>query len=161
MKVTYRKAQPRDFLKLAEVDRVSWLDNKNSEYIPDGEHAWRLWCEYSTVFCCILNGEAIGGSLAFKADNENVFAIHKIFVLKKYRNKGYGYELMKLTLNEIQNYNCSAFLTVDPANENAIKLYEKMGFHRHHLVKGYYRDNEDRYIMMIDPTEEKKSNETD
>jgi len=43
-------------------------------------------------------------------------------------------------------------LEVRVSNEEAIKLYEKLGFERHGIRRGYYTDNrEDALIMWRDP----------
>ena len=35
-----QRAETRDFLEIAKLDREAWAQNRNSEYIPDGEHVW-------------------------------------------------------------------------------------------------------------------------
>jgi ribosomal-protein-alanine N-acetyltransferase len=45
-------------------------------------------------------------------------------------------------------------LEVRVSNKDAIKLYEKLGFERHGIRRGYYTDNrEDALIMWRDPPE--------
>jgi [ribosomal protein S18]-alanine N-acetyltransferase len=45
-------------------------------------------------------------------------------------------------------------LEVRVSNKEAIKLYEKLGFERHGIRRGYYTDNrEDALIMWRDPPE--------
>ena len=60
---------------------------------------------------------------------------------------GIGTKLFELLLKEIDKIGLDCFLTVDPVNENAIQLYEKWGFTEREFVKGYYRPNEDRFIL--------------
>ena len=55
MDITIRKSKISDFLEISELDRQAWRDNRNSDFIPDGEHVWRLWVEYSTVFVAEYN----------------------------------------------------------------------------------------------------------
>ncbi len=147
MSIEYRKVLPNDFLQISEIDRLSWKENENSEFIPDGEHAWRLWCEYAVVFGCFKDDRIIGAALTFKSEFEELYAIHKIFVLNEHRGEGHGSALMEMTLDYINEKKSRAFLTVDPQNKNAIALYTKMGFTQKKLVKGYYRNYEDRFIM--------------
>jgi phosphinothricin acetyltransferase len=86
---TIKKAVNSDFLQISALDRISWGKDEINQYIPDGEHAWRLWVEYALVFCCFENEKIVGVALAFPTTN-NLFAVHKIFVDNNYRNNGYG-----------------------------------------------------------------------
>ncbi|MGI9227600.1 MAG: hypothetical protein ACR2PU_02295 [Gammaproteobacteria bacterium] len=47
--IEVRWASIKDFLEIAELDRVSWQHNRNWEFIPDGEHVWRHWVEHAYV----------------------------------------------------------------------------------------------------------------
>jgi len=38
-----------DFAEIAELDREVWGANRNSEFIPDGEHVWRIWIDHAYV----------------------------------------------------------------------------------------------------------------
>ncbi|SMN01480.1 putative acetyltransferase [uncultured Candidatus Thioglobus sp.] len=142
-----RKAKNADFLQISELDRVSWGNKSVNRYIPDGEHAWRLWVEYALVFCCFDDDKIIGVSLAFPTV-KNLFAVHKIFVDKSYRNNGIGTTLFEKIIKEMDNSKQNSFLTVSPENDNAIKLYENMGYVFDEMVKGYYRKEEDRIVMI-------------
>jgi len=53
-----------------------------------------------------------------------------IFILKKYSNKGYGYEASKFVLNLCKEKNNFEYvdLKVNPKNKKAIKLYNSLGF---------------------------------
>ena len=46
--VDLRQAAAGDFLDVAALDRIAWL-HTGEAYIADGEHVWRVWCEYATV----------------------------------------------------------------------------------------------------------------
>ncbi len=142
-----KKAKNADFLQIAELDRISWGDDIINQYIPDGEHAWRLWVEYALVFCCFDNKKIIGITLAFPT-LKNIFALHKIFVDKDYRNLSVGTLLFKKTIKEMDSLKQDSFLTVSPKNTGAMKLYENIGYEFDRLVKGYYRESEDRIVMV-------------
>ena len=88
----------------------------------------------------------LGASLAFPALS-GVFCFHKIFVDITCRGEGVGTQLMNATLEEIDRLDVSCFLTVDPVNEAAIRLYESFGFRERLFVKGYYRESEDRFVL--------------
>ena len=56
-------------------------------------------------------------------------------------------KLFDRVLNELDQLQVPVWLTVSPENEAAIALYEKWGFTDRTFVKGYYRENEDRYLL--------------
>ena len=76
---TLRQAEPNDFLAIAALDRVVWKDSANSEYIPDGEHVWRLWVEHALVYVAVEDEEVIGAALSFPSVSGDYF-LHKVFV---------------------------------------------------------------------------------
>lgn len=143
---SYEKAVISDFLEIAKLDRRAWKTNSNSEFIPDGEHVWRIWVENSLVFVAKNDTNINGVILAFPCSSGK-WCVHKVFVKQELRGNGVGTKLFEVLLEEIDNLNVSCFLTVAPENINAINLYEKWGFTSQLFVKGYYRSNEDRYIL--------------
>ena len=141
-----RRAQPPDFLAVAALDRVAWSDSREATFIPDGEHAWRLWTEHGIVSVYQPDDQILGAALAFPTLSE-VFCLHKIFVDRSCRGAGVGTQLMQHMLGEIDKLGVACFLTVDPQNDAAIRLYESFGFTERVFVKGYYREAEDRYVL--------------
>ena len=141
-----RRAETKDFLAVAALDRKAWAQSREATYIPDGEHAWRLWVEHAIVFVYAPSEEVLGASLAFPTLS-GPFCLHKIFVDHRHRGHGVGTDLMKETLAEIDRAGVACFLTVAPGNEAAIRLYESYGFVDRTFVKGFYRETEDRYLL--------------
>ncbi len=141
-----RRAVPEDFLAIAALDREAWKEGNSPEFIPDGEHVWRLWMEHAIVFCVEIETEIGGAILAFPC-LDGRYCIHKVFVRRDLRGEGMGSRLFEVLLREIDERNLSTFLTVDPENQAAIALYEKWGFTERRFVKGYYRPQEDRYVL--------------
>lgn len=148
------RAKARDFLDIARLDREAWAQNRNSEYIPDGEHAWRLWAEHALVYCAWDGNKLVGAVLAFPTMTNGLYCVHKVFVDHTYRGKGIGSELFDAVLKACDDIGVSCFLTVDPENEGAIRLYEKWGFTERQFVKGYYRPEEDRLVLTRQSTKE-------
>ncbi|MEM4559736.1 MAG: N-acetyltransferase [Acidilobaceae archaeon] len=73
-----------------------------------------------------------------------------IAVRAPYRRMGIGSKLLEETirvLREVYNVD-SIYLEVRVSNEPAIRLYEKFGFKKARIIKGYYSDGEDAYIMV-------------
>ena len=141
-----RAANARDFLRIAELDRTCWGDNRHSTYIPDGEHVWRIWCEHAIVAVAEIEGEISGAVLAFPCES-GLYCLHKVFVDPAVRGGGVGIALMKHVLALADERGLTLFLTVDPDNAKALSLYRSVGFSRDRFVQGYYRKNEDRLVL--------------
>lgn len=141
------RATPRDFLPVAALDRVAWRTSAYGNRIPDGEHVWRIWCEHALVFIAKdRTGDVVGAVLAFPCA-DGIFCLHKAMVAESQRGKGLGSRLFSALLAELDQRNADCFLTVSPDNANALKLYRGHGFTKETLVKGYYRDTEDRLLL--------------
>lgn len=69
-----------------------------------------------------------------------------IGVLNEYRGKGIGKSLLKEALKDIKG---EIHLHVQTHNITAISLYEKFGFHKERLIKGFYSDGSDAYLMIL------------
>ncbi len=76
-----------------------------------------------------------------------IWCVHKVFVATSHRNQGVGTRLFELLLHQTDIMIVDCFLTVDPTNESALKLYEKWGFTERIFAQGYYRQHEDRYVL--------------
>jgi len=72
-----------------------------------------------------------------------------IAVHPNYRRRGIGSALMVEVLKRMKDlYNVDeAYLEVRVSNTPAIKLYEKLGFKIVKVIKYYYADGEDAYLM--------------
>ena len=139
-------AQAADFLAVAALDRVAWRSSRHADFIPDGEHAWRAWCEHALTFVARAGGEVIGAIVAF-ACLDGRFFLHKVLVAEAHRGRGIGTALFEAIIREIDRRGAEVFLTVDPGNERALKLYDKFGFTQREFVRGYYREREDRFVL--------------
>ena len=144
--IEIQKPEVSDFLAIAELDRRSWGNKEINRYIPDGEHAWRLWVEYALVFCAYKQGKIVGVALAFPTILGD-FVVHKIFVKESERSRGYATALLKHLTEAMDEMRVNSFLTVNPENPAAISVYKKIGYTESVLHKGYYRDSEDRLII--------------
>jgi len=145
--VVIEKAGPRDFLAIAALDRTAWQDTAHSACIPDGEHAWRIWCEHaSTYLGRDAQGEVIAALLAFPCAHPS-YCLHKIMVAKSHRGQRLGTKLLETLLVDLDAKGSDCFLTVSPTNSHALKLYRAYGFTEEKFVKGYYRENEDRLVL--------------
>jgi ribosomal-protein-alanine N-acetyltransferase len=74
--------------------------------------------------------------------------IHEVAIHPDHRRKGLGVLLIHSLLSEAATQNITRiYLEVRPSNHSAIKLYEKCGFTRDGIRKGYYQNGEDAVLM--------------
>jgi len=74
-----------------------------------------------------------------------------VAVLSEYRGRGIGRTLVEEALNGVKLKKCDElYLEVRCSNNEAVRLYEKMGFIIKQRLKSYYRDGEDAYMMAIE-----------
>ncbi len=151
-----RRARGTDFLAVADLDRRAWGANRHSEYVPDGEHVWRIWCEHGVTYVAVDADRIVGVALAFPCADGR-YCMHKVFVAPTHRGHGLGTRLMERTLEELDTLRVSAFLTVDPVNDKALGLYERMGFTGRQFVAGYYRPHEDRFLLTRPARKERET----
>jgi ribosomal-protein-alanine N-acetyltransferase len=143
----FDKANSRDFLAIAALDRQVWKANAHHEFIPDGEHVWRIWVDGALVYVARHHSEVVGAILAFPVIS-GAYCLHKVMVANAYRGLGVGSRLFVILLDAVDRQGGKeCFLTVDPANLAALRLYGKWGFTERHFVSGYYRAQEDRYVL--------------
>ena len=76
-----------------------------------------------------------------------------VAVIDEYRHKGFGSVLVDEVIKGVKIRQCSElYLEVRCSNNDAVRLYEKLGFFILQRLKAYYRDGEDAYVMAIDFT---------
>ena len=74
-----------------------------------------------------------------------------VAVLDEYRKKGIGKALVEESINGVKIKKCDEFyLEVRCSNNDAVRLYEKLGFVIRQQLNAYYRDGEDAYLMAIE-----------
>ena len=74
-----------------------------------------------------------------------------VAVLEKDRGKGLGKGLMQeATTGMIGRKADEIYLEVRVSNEQAVKLYEKLGLIIKTKIRGYYRDSEAAYLMALE-----------
>ncbi|MFK7951190.1 MAG: GNAT family N-acetyltransferase [Saprospiraceae bacterium] len=147
MNLKIKPSKSSDFLEVAALDRIAWKSNSHSEFIPDGEHVWRIWCENALMFTAFLDKKIVGAILAFPC-LDDTFCIHKVFVHPTQRNQGIGAKLFEVLNSKLDELQKDGWLTVSPDNENARKLYAKWGFTNETFCKGFYRSYEDRFVLL-------------
>jgi ribosomal-protein-alanine N-acetyltransferase len=81
--------------------------------------------------------------------------IVSVAVDRSHRREGLGSELIKAGMKGMQEYGANEFfLEVRKSNEAAVSVYENLEFEIKRVLKGYYRDGEDAYLMVKQVIEE-------
>ena len=74
-----------------------------------------------------------------------------VAVIDERRRKGFGSVLVNEAIKGVKIRQCSElYLEVRCSNNDAVRLYEKLGFSITQRLKAYYRDGEDAYVMAVD-----------
>ena len=74
-----------------------------------------------------------------------------IAILPEHRSKGIGRALVEESIAGVKLKKADElYLEVRCSNNEAIRLYEKLGFVIRQRLKAYYRDGEDAYLMTIE-----------
>lgn len=74
-----------------------------------------------------------------------------VAVLPEFRGKGIGRVIVEESIKGVQVRKCDEFyLEVRCSNNEAIALYEKLGFVIRQQLHAYYRDGEDAFLMSYE-----------
>ncbi len=96
------------------------------------------------IMCRIERGISGFGRMPVKKGH-----IVSVAVLTTLRNKGIGKALISAGMRGMMDYGATEFfLEVRKTNEEAIAVYEKLGYSVRRVLRGYYRDGEDAYLMV-------------
>lgn len=151
----FRRAEQSDLIPVMEIN-LKTLPEHYSDYfyesllaeIPEafivgevgGIHAGYIMCKTEYGFS---NFKKLG----FVKKGHVV----SIAVLPEFRKKGIGRILVEEALKGVKQRNCDElYLEVRCSNNDAVRLYEKLGFIIKQRLKSYYRDGEDAYLMAIE-----------
>ena len=101
------------------------------------------------IMCKIEHGFSNFKKLGFVKKGHVV----SVAVIDEHRRKGYGSVLVDEAIKGVKTIQGSElYLEVRCSNNDAVRLYEKLGFSITQRLKAYYRDGEDAYVMAIDFT---------
>ena len=98
------------------------------------------------IMCKIEHGFSNFKKLGFVKKGHIV----SIAVIDEHRRKGFGSAIVDEAVKGVKSIQCSElYLEVRCSNNDAVRLYEKLGFSIIQRLKAYYRDGEDAYLMAI------------
>ena len=135
-----------DLAQVLEIERLSfptpWSPYAFVSELRDNE--------YARYFCLELAGRVIGYmGLWFILDEGH---ITNVAIAPDYRGRGWGEYLMRSVMKLMLKEGMERMtLEVRLSNKAAQKLYERLGFAKAGVRKGYYSDNqEDALIMWLE-----------
>ena len=148
---TIRPFQPDDIKKVVSINQRCLPENYPDQFFmglfyhaPNAffvaEHEGEV---VGYIMCRIERGISIFGRMPVKKGH-----IVSVAVLHPQRNRGVGTALINAGMRGMVDYGASEFfLEVRKTNEEAIGVYEKLGYSVRRVLRGYYRDGEDAYLM--------------
>ncbi len=108
---------------------------------------YELANEYARLFVALCGGAVIGYISAFNVSGE--VSLGNLAVKKEYRKAGVATALLN-KLESVSRAQNAEFITLEvrASNEAAIRLYDKLGFVRSGLRKGFYQNPSEDAILM-------------
>ncbi len=129
---------------------------KNLEFQNFGEEAaaneWLIpvFIRYGRVIVAKRFGELVGVCLAVRSWQDQKAFIHSFHLKTGYRNKGIGGLMLKKIMLLMKKEKIKLVeLTVDPKNEDALRLYARHGFKIKLLRRDEYGLGVDRYLLEL------------
>ncbi len=150
-----RRADPSDLIPVMEIN-LKTLPEHYSDYFYES-----LLSELPEAFIVAEIGDKLVGYIMCKTEfgfsNFKKLGFVKkghvvsVAVLNEHRRKGIGRAIVEESINGVKTKKCDElYLEVRCSNNEAVKLYESMGFIIKQRLKSYYRDGEDAYLMAIE-----------
>ena len=146
---TLRKFEPDDLKHVVSINERCLPENYPDQFFMGlYYHAPNAFyvAEYEgEIMCRVERGISGFGRMPVKKGH-----IVSVAVLNTIRNKGVGTALVNAGMKGMIGYGASEFfLEVRKTNEEAIAVYEKLGYTVRRVLRGYYRDGEDAYLMVL------------
>lgn len=150
-----RRAGPSDLIPVMEIN-LKTLPEHYSDYFYESllaelPEAFIVAEIHSKVVGYIMCKTEFGFSNFKKLGFVKKGHVVSIAVLNEHRRKGIGRAIVEESINGVKTKKCDElYLEVRCSNNEAVKLYESMGFIIKQRLKTYYRDGEDAYLMAIE-----------
>jgi len=149
---TLRKFEPDDLKQVVSINERCLPENYPDQFFmglhyhaPDAFYVAQNDGEIvGYIMCRVERGISGFGRMPVKKGH-----IVSVAVLGTMRNKGVGTALVNAGMEGMMGYGATEFfLEVRKTNEEAIAVYEKLGYTVRRVLRGYYRDGEDAYLMV-------------
>ena len=150
-----RRCDPSDLIPVMEIN-MKTLPEHYSDYFYES-----LLAELPESFLVAeVNGKLVGYIMCKTEYGFSNFKklgfvkkghVVSVAVLEEHRKKGIGRALIEEAIagTKIKKAD-ELYLEVRCSNNEAVRLYEKIGFIIRQRIKSYYRDGEDAYLMAIE-----------
>ncbi len=128
-------------LRLVEIDRYNYLPVMDLSVAPEqstfvATNQYSLAQAYVQPECVPLalyaENKPVGFAMYCLDVDDHQYWIFRLMIDQRYQGKGYGREAMRLLINHIrglsdEDHNC-IYISFEPENHVAKKLYESLGF---------------------------------
>lgn len=102
-------------------------------------------------YCVTENGHVVSFINVLECEGENGREYNILNIASKVKNKGYATKLIEKVKDKAKNEGIvNLWLEVDAKNQNAINLYEKLGFKQIAIRKKYYKNGNDALILRFE-----------
>lgn len=150
-----RRCDPSDLIPVMEIN-MKTLPEHYSDYFYES-----LLAELPEAFLVAeIDGKLVGYimcKIEYGFSNFKKLGFVKkghvvsVAVLEEHRKKGIGRALVEEAIGGAKIKKADElYLEVRCSNNEAVRLYEKIGFIIKQRIKAYYRDGEDAYLMAIE-----------
>lgn len=148
-----REASEEDILTVMNINRICLPENYSYTFFHS------ILKAYPKTFLVAEVDSKIAGYIMCRVERilsklerfriKKAGHIISIAVLPEYRRRGIASTLIKKAMETLKKeYGCDEiFLEVRVTNNQAISLYKKLGFNEIDVLKRYYIDGEDAYVM--------------
>lgn len=164
--ITFKTATPNDIGTICEIANKTWfitykniLSTKQLDYMFEMMYSetaleHQLIDKKHVFFIAFISDEPLG-YVSIEKQNDDLYHLHKLYVIPDCQSKGVGKALIKVAFNYARktskNKECSVELNVNRHNR-ALDFYLKMGMHINRegdfdIGNGFYMND---YIMRID-----------
>lgn len=142
--ITLERATPADL----EVFMALEQSVKNPKTYPSSSTQEDALDELtkSKVYFIKKNGQVVG-NIGYEMKAGDNAEITGLMVDPRYQNQGIGREALTAVLDELKRINRIELVT-HPENENALSLYQSLGFHIESRVEDYYGDGQPRLVLV-------------
>lgn len=161
--MSIREVNIREF-KEPDLDRILEIESRCFRNPWSKELFEFISRRYPSIFLVAeSDGEIVGYVIAIMEKTWNFRKlgttthghILNLAVDEKHRRRGIGSTLINSVLNRLREENVSkVYLEVRKSNSAAKNLYLKLNFKVEELIKRYYPNDEDAYLMSKDLTQE-------
>ena len=134
-----RKAQQTDIKALISIESATFTED---DY-PLSRGSFYYHIKNNPLYIFTKNGKVVGYILWFK--RKSYYRLYSLSVLEEYRKIGVAQALFEHSLEKLKAQ--SYTLEVKTTNNSAIKFYEKNGFKKVKILKGFYPKGQDGLFM--------------